>query len=60
MKMAPVIQQRFNSVCGTSSNKKTRKDTQIIFYKAVMTSTDLYGCEMWMMRESDKKDNSNF
>lgn len=27
----------------------------ITFYKPVMVSTDLSGCEIWMMRESDKE-----
>jgi hypothetical protein len=34
---------------------KTRKDTQLKFYKGVAVPTLLYGCETWALNRSDKR-----
>ncbi|KAJ4434311.1 hypothetical protein ANN_22866 [Periplaneta americana] len=47
--------QRFQAVCGTidkNLKKKTRKETQIKFYKTMATPTPLYGCEAWTLKKN--------
>ncbi|KAJ4445095.1 hypothetical protein ANN_06894 [Periplaneta americana] len=48
--------QRFQAMCGTIAKnlkKKTRKETQIKFYKTMVIPTLLYGCEAWTLKKND-------
>lgn len=48
--------QRFQAICGTIAKnlkKKTRKETQIKFYKTMAIPTLLYGCEAWTLKKND-------
>jgi hypothetical protein len=45
-------------MCGTiecTVTNKTRKDTQLKFYKFMAVPTLLYGCETWALNRSDKR-----
>lgn len=48
---------KFNHICGTISRhlkNKTRKDTQVKFYKTIAVPTMLYGCECWILTERQR------
>ncbi|KAJ4439494.1 hypothetical protein ANN_07618 [Periplaneta americana] len=48
--------QRFQAICGTIARnlkKKTRKETQIKFYKTMAIPSLLYGCEAWTLKKND-------
>jgi hypothetical protein len=49
--------KKFQNICGTirrSLRGKTRKDTQLKFYKVMATPTLLYGSETWTLNARDK------
>jgi hypothetical protein len=39
---------RFDQMCSTITNNKTRKDTQILFYKAMAVPILTYGSEIYI------------
>jgi hypothetical protein len=49
--------KKFQNICGTIQNSlrgKTRKDTQLKFYKVMATPTLLYGSETWIIMQGIK------
>jgi hypothetical protein len=49
--------KKFQNICGTirsSLRGKTRKATQLKFYKVMATPTLLYGSETWILNARDK------
>jgi hypothetical protein len=49
--------EKFENICVTiriSLRGKTRKDTQLKFYKVMATPTLFYGSETWILNARDK------